>query len=582
MSVTLEGPLEHLREREVELLGTLAGFVETLGGEDSLADARRLRESAEDLRSMFFLLVVVGEFNAGKSTLINALLGEAFLPVGATPTTETIELVRSGRPKSSEPVAQGPYMREWRHPNTGGAGVSIVDTPGTGSVFRKHEETAKSFLHRADLVLFVLSAKRAFAETERLYLELAKSYGKKVLIVINQADLLDEDERAEVKAFVKVQVKELLNLEPPLFMVSARQALQGEGQGGIEHLRNHLNRSFMDVPPAKQKLLAQLTLAERVADRAREMLRGRLRLVGEDEEQAQQVRAELEAHAEQIDAQREAALHEIARTFGNLRARGEGFIDKNLRLSKIGYALDRERLRKDFETEVSGPAVDAISAISTNYVNALIDGSRVYWRGVLDQLNRLDALVQMEVGAADAGTYADQRAVLQEAILAAEATLRTYSDPETVDVLRAHFRGNLTRLAASTTVAIGGALIFLVNAAAAAVPGGMIASSAALLLGPLAALGGGAAAALFWSKLTHDAKDKLSERLNEIEATYKRTLNDLTERERSRLLQYGQQILAPVVGQLRVMRERYQRQGETLADTLRAVERLRGEIKATS
>ncbi|MBN1284427.1 MAG: hypothetical protein JXB47_03435, partial [Anaerolineae bacterium] len=64
-NVALQGPLDRLREREIELLGTLAGLVEALG-EDGIADARRLRDSAEDLRTMFFLLVVVGEFNAGK------------------------------------------------------------------------------------------------------------------------------------------------------------------------------------------------------------------------------------------------------------------------------------------------------------------------------------------------------------------------------------------------------------------------------------------------------------------------------------------------------------------------------------
>lgn len=576
--VTLEGPLAHLREREIELLHTLAGLIEPMS-EDGPVDKRRLLDSAEDLRSMFFLLVVVGEFNAGKSTFINALLGDDLLPTGVTPTTAMIEVIRYGRPKSKEPVSQGDHIREWRHPNTGGEGIAIVDTPGTGSVFQQHEQIAKAFLHRADLVVFVISAKRAFAETERLYLELAKSFGKKIILIVNQTDLLDARERAEVEAFVRRQVKELLDLEPPLFMVSARDALgkrdRGGDGGGVEHVRNHLNRSFMQVPPARQKLFAQLTLAEHIADKYRDIANQRLRLVGDDETQAREVRRELEMHADLLNEQRDAALNQIARVFGDLRARGERFIDENLRLTRIGRALDRERLRRAFEEAVVGEAVDSITAVSNNYVNALVDGSRLYWRRVLDRLNRLDALVDAEVGAVGAVTYADQRAALQEAIYQAQAALKSYSDPDTAEYLRVQFRSNLLGLATSASVALAGVLTLI----AAATPPVVGLATLGMVLGPVAAVGGGAAALLFWRRMTHDTRQALAAQIDDLETTYTRTLSDLTERERSRLLQYGQQVLAPVLSQLRVLAERYRQQDETLAAFAAEIEHLRSEIE---
>ena len=577
LQVTLDGPLAHLREREIELLHTLGGLIGPMD-EDGAADKRRLLDSAEDLRSMFFLLVVVGEFNAGKSTFINALLGEKLLPTGVTPTTEVIEVVRYGRVRSAKPVSEDGTVREWRHPNTGGEGIAIVDTPGSGSVFQKHERTAKSFLHRADLVIFIISAKRAFAETERLYLELAKSYGKKIILVINQADLLDERERAEVEAFVRHQASELLGLAPPVFLISAREALNGRGRGGngIEHVRNYLNRSFMQVPPAKQKLLAQLALAERMAQKYREVVRQRLRLIGDDETQAVEVRRELETHASLLVEQCDAAVDEIVRVFDDVRARGERFIDDNLRLTRIGRALDRARLRREFEDEVVGQAVEAITAMSSSYVNALVDGSRLYWRRVLDRLNRLDALMHEQVGAIDAGTYADQRAALQEAIYQAEDALKAYSGPETAESLRGQFRSNLLGLATGVSVALVGALA----AIAAATPPTVGAAMLGLVLGPAAFIVGGAAAALFWRRLTADAKRTLGDQIDELEATYRRTLNALTARERGRLLQYGQQVLAPVLSQLRVLAERYRQQDETLAAFEEEIARLRAEIEA--
>jgi small GTP-binding protein len=162
-------------------------------GDDAAEDRKRLQQNAADLQDMFFLVVVVGEFNAGKSSFINALLGDELLPMGITPTTDAIELVRWSNRRSKEPTwREAGIVREWAHPNTGGPGVVIVDTPGTGSVFRKHEQIAKNFLSRSDLVIFLLSAKRALAETERLYLELARDYGKKIVVVINQTDLLEK------------------------------------------------------------------------------------------------------------------------------------------------------------------------------------------------------------------------------------------------------------------------------------------------------------------------------------------------------------------------------------------------------
>src|SRR5260221_6468132 len=274
--IVLEGPIAELREREVRLLFDFADFTGQLGGGDAGGDRQRVLDTASDLREMFLMVVIIGEFSAGKSTFVNALLGDLLLPMGITPTTEAIELVRYGPNKSRKAEMRGEAVREWEHPNTGVPGVVIVDTPGSGSVFQKHEQIAKSFLHRSDLVIFIISAKRAFAETERLYLELAKNYGKKIIVVVNQTDLLDSKEQGEVRNFVQKQIDEMLGLRPPIFMVSAKKALQAEKQAGglyaglvgsgvkddygLNAVRGYLRQTFEQVPPAKQKIPTQLDL----------------------------------------------------------------------------------------------------------------------------------------------------------------------------------------------------------------------------------------------------------------------------------------------------------------------------------
>ena len=66
-SIVLEGPIADAREQEVRLLHEVADILGQMGA-DSAADRKRLQQNAADLQEMFFLVVVVGEFNAGKST----------------------------------------------------------------------------------------------------------------------------------------------------------------------------------------------------------------------------------------------------------------------------------------------------------------------------------------------------------------------------------------------------------------------------------------------------------------------------------------------------------------------------------
>ena len=135
-----------------------------------------LEQSIEQLDELF-LLVVVGEFNAGKSAFINALAGERLMEEGVTPTTAQVTLLRYGpdrRVQQLEPhlvavSAPAEILRE----------IHIVDTPGTNAVIREHEQITSGFVPRADLVLFVTSADRPFTETERVFLEQIRDWGRR-------------------------------------------------------------------------------------------------------------------------------------------------------------------------------------------------------------------------------------------------------------------------------------------------------------------------------------------------------------------------------------------------------------------
>lgn len=592
-SIVLEGPIAEAREREVRLLHDAGELVGQIGGIDSAEDKRRLQQNAADLQEMFFLVVVVGEFNAGKSTFINALLGDSLLPMGITPTTDAIELVRWSNRRSKEPRwREENIVREWTHPNTGGPGVVIVDTPGTGSVFRRHEQIAKGFLSRSDLVIFLLSAKRALAETERLYLELAKDYGKKIIVVINQTDLLEKRERQEVQSFVRQQLAELLDLRPPIFLISARQALKDRGysgifasasddSGGMNPVREYLREIFERVPPAKQKLYAQLDFVDSIVRRYRDQIEQQTGSVSNDTALAESLRKELERQAEGLDDQLAAARRELDRVFDGLKQRGREFIRENLTVQRAARALNEMEMRADFEKQVVGGAIDQISMISEQYVNAVVDNSRRYWRNILDRLTELETRLNQEAGAVDASGYAEQRAALQEAIAVADRELKSYTDHSLAEDLRNTFRTNLIGFSAGFTAMLGGAIAVALGVAA---PGAITATAgaviAAVIVGPVLLVGGLSAAALYWRKLKHDAVRELETRLDGLQTSYHQAMVDLTHRERNRLLQYGQQILAPVFSQLSVLNERYAQQKNALGEVDGRSKKLRADIDA--
>jgi small GTP-binding protein len=590
MVIAIDGPLAALRESEIRLLNDIA---ETLAemGDSANDDRKRLMDVAQDLRDLFFLVVVIGEFNAGKSTFVNSLLGDDLLPIGITPTTEMIELIRYGDVPNRKPSIREDGIREWAHPNTGAPGVAIVDTPGTGSVFQRHENIAKSFLHRSDFVIFVLSAKRAFAETERIYLELAQNYGKKILLVLNQVDLIQPKEQTEVRRFVERQVEEMLNLRPLLFMVSAKEALNAakSGQpvvgdpGGVEAIKAHLRGVFNEAPPAKQKLLAQLDMAERVIGRYIEGIEGKAALVTADTTKVREVQRELEQQAVGLDTQLKEARAEIDRVFEGMRLRGINFIDTNLSVRKLGRVPSRDALQSEFQEIVIGRALRDLNDATNGYINAVIDSSRSYWRGIIDRLNRLRELMEQELSGLDSGVYAEQRESLEDAIRIAEAELKMVSSGKMVGDIQNEVQTNMSGLMVWGATALTSLII---TALAVLAPGPIIGAGAAafapiaIVTAPLA-LVTGFAAYRYYRRVSDNAKRDLNNRIDHLEKTYHSALDDLTQKERNRLTQYGKQVLTPVFSRLEVLANRYAMQQAKLREHQTQIATLRKGIEET-
>ncbi len=200
-------------------------------------------------------LVVLGEFNHGKSTVINALLGDEVLPMGITPTTAVItHLVHAERPvvtiqpahhgtpytidydemeeavKESGAEGEEPEYVEIGFPNDVlGNSLVLVDTPGVNDISRQKVEITYGYLPRADVILYVLDATQVLKKSEVTFIKdrLLKSSSDRIIFVLNKIDALDPEDIEEVVEYARERLTAILG-PVELFTFSGRKALKAQ------------------------------------------------------------------------------------------------------------------------------------------------------------------------------------------------------------------------------------------------------------------------------------------------------------------------------------------------------------------
>jgi small GTP-binding protein len=267
---------QSIRRREHKLIHDLLPILSKI---DTL-DEERVNQVRD---AMFhtdhpYLMVLVGPFNAGKSSLVNALMGsDDLLKIGATPTTDSIQILRWG--EEAERMESGGEVDTVFYPSPLLKKVSLVDTPGLESVFKSHEQTTRKFLHRADVVLLIMMATQAMTANNLETIQMFKDYGKKVIIVVNQCDLLSETERQEIEDFVRSESKSKLGVQSDIWMLSAKQGLtayQNDGirddevweASGMQAVESYINQQLGDANRLRQKLQTPLQIVQNIHSKA--------------------------------------------------------------------------------------------------------------------------------------------------------------------------------------------------------------------------------------------------------------------------------------------------------------------------
>lgn len=347
--------LEAFRQRKLEVQAALGGLCDVARSVGANTLAGRVADDViAKLEADCFHLVVVGEFNHGKTTFVNALLGDRVLPVGVTPTTAVIHhIVHATEPRARLVQRDGEVSSlEFEHVRDFAVSgerdservkflevgfpadllserIVLVDTPGVNDLSLTRAEITYGYIPRSDAVLFVLDAGQPVKESERQFLEqqlIGKSRDK-IVFVVAKSDIWSDSERGEALDYVRNRLSGLVE-NPAVFAISALAALEGRrGESGLDELEAHLKDFLAEE---RGKILLSNALGEGLSA-ASVLARGveaRRRAASMSAEQiarrVEMLERDLEGHADTIESRRMMIREQV----GAIKARSRANLDR--------------------------------------------------------------------------------------------------------------------------------------------------------------------------------------------------------------------------------------------------------------
>ncbi len=568
------------QERQIakELQTCLFGFE----GADAYAATLRQVESALD---ELFLLVIVGEFNAGKSACINALLHANVLEEGVVPTTTQITMLRYG--EQNEQHQRDHSLLELHYPADFLQDISIVDTPGVNAILRKHERLTEEFVPRSDLILFVTSVDRPFTQSERTFLERIRNWGKKVIIVLNKIDMLQTPEALmEVVTFVRENCKNLLDFQPEIFPVSALHAQQARtaiGHSAVElwessrfgPLEEYLFHTLDEQERVRLKLLSPLGVMQRLLNEAQRSVGQRANLLAEDARTVATIEEQLRLYEEDMETNFSHRLGEIENIVLEMRERGDRFFDNTIRLGRIFDLLQTQRIRNEFEQEVIGDSASHIDETVQRLIDWLVEHEHRLWHDVMEYLDRRSQVsVRRDnemVGSVGRQFDYNRRTLLQSVARTAARVVQTYDRQAEAQNLSEDLRSAVaqTALASAGGIGLGAAIVAIAGTAAVADVTGIIAGITLISLGLY----------IIPSRRTH-AKRNFNDKMQELRIRLHNAMNEQFHKELNNAINRVRDAIAPYTRFVRAEQRKTAAMQEQLTHLRKEVIRLRDMIES--
>ncbi len=278
VSLSAAAGQQSMAEGSESALFRLAEIAADFAAQRISADLRSLAERVSEGR---FYVAAVGQFKRGKSTLLNALVGQPVLPAAVVPVTSIPTILRYGDSLSARvrfqdaawveiPVPSvAEYVSEENNPENArgvagieifvpskllGTGMCLADTPGLGSVFAGSTAATRAFIPHIDAAFIVMGVDPPLSGEELQLVDRVAQDVRELIFVLNKADRANEQERAEAVEFSRRVLEARLGREvATVYEVSALERLEQRGPlrdwnrllEALESLQQHSGRPLV-------------------------------------------------------------------------------------------------------------------------------------------------------------------------------------------------------------------------------------------------------------------------------------------------------------------------------------------------
>jgi GTP-binding protein EngB required for normal cell division len=427
-----------------DLLHRTVRHVEGLGdGFEAAAETLRHLETRLDTES--FHLAILGQFKRGKSTFLNALLGQELLPTSVIPLTaiptflrwgpvHTVRIVFEDERPDSVLGASGPgevtellerFVTEEANPENRlgvlqadvscpadilARGLVLIDTPGIGSTYQHNTETTLNFLPQCDAALFLVSADPPVTEVEMDFLGEVRGKISRLFFLFNKADYLSSEDREKAVAFFRDILVEKVGLDRELqvFPLSARDGLrsrldgneEGLASSGLVQVEEHLVEFLMLEKTAVLKsalagkaadMVAGVRLQEEIRVRSLQMpLHNLEERMGTLEGKIREAQSQRKVAGDLLGGDRKRAMELLEEQAGQLREKAGEYLG-----DVVTGAVSGAPGRESMEKRAHGKLAESIPGFFEHELGAF---SREFDRHVTEVLlphqSRADELIE--------------------------------------------------------------------------------------------------------------------------------------------------------------------------------------------
>jgi small GTP-binding protein len=356
-------------ENQKDSLNRIHNIIKNTKFDNIQPDLKIVNSCRKDLDD-FFLIAVTGQFNVGKSTFINTLLGDKFLETGITPTTSDINYVRYGTTytqvkKDDRTVISVPV--DWLKT------VSVVDTPGLNSLDKEHDAITSQFIPRSDIVFFLISSTQTLSDTEHNFIQYVKKWKKDVVVVMTKIDSLEPDELNTVKRYLESNLK----TQVQIFYVSSK--VDDPQKSGFDEVQDYINNTLDD----REKIKLKYTNANNICDI---MLNKYQILCQKMLNQLMESRVDTDNLKNKYIAEMNKHLQEgyngIDLAILKMRNNADKIIDENVRITNFRILFNKEQFSDKFNKEVVEDTNVALDKIINDMVEQFNEKSKEFRKQV--------------------------------------------------------------------------------------------------------------------------------------------------------------------------------------------------------